>query len=42
MLAQLQMIEKEPPRWLTTLILLISALAMGYAGFLGGYVARGY
>jgi hypothetical protein len=27
---------------LTTLILVVSALAMGYAGFLGGYVARGY
>jgi uncharacterized membrane protein len=42
MLAQLQIIVKEPPRWLTTLILVISALAMAYAGFLGGYVARGY
>ncbi len=42
MLAQLQVIVKEPPRWLTTLVLVISALAMGYAGFLGGYVARGY
>lgn len=42
MLAQLQVIVKEPPRWLTTLILVVSALAMGYAGFLGGYVARGY
>lgn len=42
MLALLQAIVKEPPRWLTTLILVVSALAMGYAGFLGGYVARGY
>jgi hypothetical protein len=34
-------LEGQIIKW-RPLILLISALAMGYAGFLGGYVARGY
>lgn len=41
-LTTLQISVKELPKWVITLLLLASAITMGYAGFMGAYVSRGY
>ena len=38
----LQIWVKAIPKWVITLFLLATTLAIGYAGFMGGYVSRGY